>query len=232
MLPILEGTIARRLVLNFRADPKDLAPLVPAPLTIEVINGYAVFGVCLIKLEKVRMKGMPRVFGVSAESMAHRIAVKEGVFIWRRDTGQRLMSTFGGRLFPGIFQPAHFHVEETKDEISMQIQTKNGEADTRLRARYGVPWKATPVFPTLEQASRFLEVGNCGFSCARAPAKLEGMRLETQRWKVESLHVEDFQSRYLDGLSVKVGQRFEFDHALSMHNIPHQWHELPKEVLR
>ena len=95
MLPKLEGTIARRILLNFRADPDVTQRLVPAPFEVVRVGGFAVVGVCLIRLENLRPKGLPPHFGISSENMAHRVAVRyptrsgsasrteEGVYIWR-----------------------------------------------------------------------------------------------------------------------------------------------------
>jgi hypothetical protein len=238
MLPILEGIIARRLVLNYRADPRLFSSIVPSPLQVATINGFAVFGICLIRLEKVRPKGFPSIVGVTAESMAHRIAVrfpyrgqsKDGVFIWRRDTSQCLMSAFGGYLFPGIFNPARFQVKDSPSAVVMDIKTRRGEADTQLTAHYGGEWKPTALFETLDGASQLLKQGDCGFSCTRSATRLEGMRLAAQDWKVSPLQVENYKSVFFDKLAAKLGCGFEFDHAIAMHGIRHEWHELTEEV--
>ncbi len=59
MLPTLEGVIRRRILLNFRADPSAIAPLLPAPLEVLTYNGFAIVGVCLIGMERLRPKGIP-----------------------------------------------------------------------------------------------------------------------------------------------------------------------------
>jgi hypothetical protein len=53
MLPKLEGIIARRVLLNFRVDPDVARGLVPEPLELASRSGYAVAGVCLIRLEQL-----------------------------------------------------------------------------------------------------------------------------------------------------------------------------------
>ncbi len=174
MLPILEGIIARRILVNYRADPAIVAPLVPAPLEVISQRGLAVVGVCFIRLEKLRPKGFPGSVGVSSENMAHRIAIrfpdqgemKEGVFIWRRDTDQRLMSLLGGRLFPGVHHAADFKVSQTPEDLRMHVTTKNGEADVQLQARFGADWESSRLFPKFEEAVQFFKKGDCGFSCS------------------------------------------------------------------
>ena len=109
MLPVIQGLIARRVLLNFRADPEVVQKLLPRPFEAETFQGHALVGICLIRLEQIRPRSFPRWLGLASENMAHRVAVrypskgnmKSGVFVWRRETGQKLVQMFGGRLFPG-----------------------------------------------------------------------------------------------------------------------------------
>lgn len=104
MQPVLEGRIARRILVNFRLDPEWARLILPAPFEPEIRNGYAVAGVCLIRLEEMRPKGLPAWTGLHLESAAHRIAIRQpdtqegghGVYIFRRETDSRLTEMTGG----------------------------------------------------------------------------------------------------------------------------------------
>ena len=109
-IPSLEGIIRRRMLVNFRVDPNVMKALLPAPFRPKLHHDYAIAGVCLIRLEKIRPEGLPEFLGISSENAAHRVAVewtdpagelREAVYIWRRDTGSWLGRLAGGRLFPG-----------------------------------------------------------------------------------------------------------------------------------
>ena len=54
MLPLIQGVIARRMLLNFRADADVVQRLLPAPLQCDRQHGHAIVGVCLIRLENLR----------------------------------------------------------------------------------------------------------------------------------------------------------------------------------
>ena len=175
MLPVLQGTIVRRVLMNFRADPVIARRLVPKPFEIVTQNGSAVVGVCLIRLEHLRPKGLPASVGLSSENMAHRIAVRfpsatgwrPGVFIWRRETNQRLTALLGGRLFPGVHGHARFHALESEEELSLEVFTKRKEADVTFRGSRVSKWKQTGLFDTLATVSAFFAQGDCGFSRSR-----------------------------------------------------------------
>ena len=161
MLPVLEGVIARRLLVNFRVAPEAAQKLVPAPMTVQIQSGFAVAGICLIRLEQLRPKGLPAAVGLSSENMAHRFAVRypseggmqDGVFIRRRETDQRLVTLLGGRMFPGVHHAARFVVEDTGDCIKMDITTDGGASDVSLTAAPGVNLTPSALFATLADSS-------------------------------------------------------------------------------
>ena len=238
MLPVLEGIIARRLLINFRVAPELVRPLVPAALEIVEQNGFAVVGVCLIRLEKLRPSGTPAALGLSSENMAHRIAIRyrsggqtrDGVFIWRRETDCAAVAMLGGRFFPGVHGRAQFKVAQSENSFGIRIDTADRLADVALDAHSNVPWKATPLFGTLDEASAFFEKGACGFSCGQE-GRLEGMRLNTRRWRVEPLSVGAVHSAFF-ARNVPAGGA-EFDCAILMRDVPHSWHvidEVPTEI--
>jgi hypothetical protein len=234
MLPVLEGVIARRILLNFRADPATVQKLVPRPLEVEQYRGYAIVGVCLIRLEHLRPKGIPSAFGVSSENMAHRVAIrypagdgmKRGVFIWRRETDQKMVQLFGGRLFPGVHGAATFDVSEEADALRMNISTQNGEADVRFSARRVAHWPEHSLFSNLNEISEFFRRGDCGFSCSLHGGRVEGLQLRTLCWEMEPLEIgEQNCAFYTDPPRFPVVS-VSFDSALLMHGLPHEWHEI------
>jgi uncharacterized protein YqjF (DUF2071 family) len=234
MLPALEGIIARRVLVNFRVDPEVARRLVPPPLEPVVEPGGCVAGICLIRLERLRPKGLPGAIGLASENMAHRIAIRyptpggasDGVFIWRRDTDQALVSLLGGRLFPGVHGRAAFKVTEGDGSLAMDVSTERGEADVALRVRTVADWRPTPLFATFDAVVEFFRRGDCGFSCSLHGDRLEGMQLHTLAWKMEPLAVDDVGAAfYADGARFPAGSAV-LDGAVLMRGIPHEWHEL------
>jgi hypothetical protein len=122
-IPVIQGVIDRRILVNFRVDATVLARLLPSPFRPQRVNGLGMAGVCLIRLKGIRPRFVPSFLGIGSENAAHRIAVewdqdgktREGVFIPRRDTSSRLNTLAGGRLFPGSHHHASFQVQERKD---------------------------------------------------------------------------------------------------------------------
>src|SRR5690349_9232608 len=94
----LASVVERRLLVNYRVDPEVAARMVPGPLRPQVVSGWAVAGICLLRLGRVRPGWAPAAVGVRSENAAHRVAVEwdgpdgveRGVYIPRRDTDSRL----------------------------------------------------------------------------------------------------------------------------------------------
>ena len=50
-IPTIRGIIDRRVLVNFRVDPDVLARVCPPPFRPQVVNGFGVAGICLIRLK-------------------------------------------------------------------------------------------------------------------------------------------------------------------------------------
>ena len=217
----VHGIIRRRLLVNFRVDPAAL-PL-PAPFAPKLHNGYAIAGICLIRLEQIRPRRFPRMIGISSENAAHRIAVtwddgaREGVYIPRRDTGSLINHLAGGRLFPGEHQRAHFDVTESGDRIALRMRSADGTVRVEVDGRVAPALPPTSVFATLDEASRFFEGGSVGYSATAAGNRLDGVTLRTEEWKVEPLALDRVYSSFFDTIPAT------FDCALIMRNVAHEW---------
>ncbi len=234
MTPTLEGVIARRVLLNWWIEPEIAWRLVPRPFEPALVNGVAVGGVCLIRLEQMRPAGMPAALGIASENMAHRIAVRyreagewrDAVYIWRRDTGSLINTLLGGRAFPGVHYDAEFQVAEEEDALHFTVFSRDGSADLRLRARTGAPWKWSLLFPRLADASRFFERGSRGFSCRLDGGGVEGVELREQHWEMSPLAVEELQSAFFDDAERFPRSSCGFDSAVIMRSIAHTWRGL------
>lgn len=198
-VPVVRGVIDRRILANYRVDPAVLARHLPAPFRPKPIRGHAVAGICLIRLKNVRPRLLPAWLGISSENAAHRAAVewddggavREGVYIWRRDTGSRLNALAGGRLFPGVHHHAAFDVEETGDRLRVALRSDDGVTAVTVAGQMSDRLPASSVFGTVAEASAFFAAGSVGYSPAADPARLNGLELRCRGWRVEALEVAE-----------------------------------------
>jgi hypothetical protein len=231
-IPVIRGVIDRRILVNYHVDPIVLAPLLPAPFRPKVIHDVGMVGICLIRLEKVRPPFLPSWLGISSENAAHRAAVewddngtvREGVYVRRRDTNSRLNSLAGGRLFPGIHHHAKFSVKESADHFEVALRSDDGVTTMSVHGRRADKLPASSVFHSLEAASAFFQAGSLGYSATPDPSRFQGLELRCLRWQVEPLEVEEVHSSFFEDVSLFPNGTIEFDSALLMRGIDHEWH--------
>jgi len=230
-MPKIRGLIRRRLLVNYRVDPAVIQRQLPAPFRPKLQNGYAVAGVCLIRLERIRPNLVPISLGVSSENAAHRIAVtwedgggsREGVYIPRRDSSSWINRLAGGRLFPGEHNAASFRVEESPNRINLSMESVDQLVRVKVSGKLSTELSPDSCFRSTDEASRFFEAGALGYSATSHIGRLDGIELRTQEWKVEPLQVEEVYSSYFADQSLFPQGSCVFDCALVMRNVQHEW---------
>ena len=230
MLPRITGTIDRRILLNYRAPLDLVAGLLPAPFQARSVNGFALIGVCLIRFKALRPAFLPPVLGISSENAAHRISIvwsddegtRTGVYVTRRDTNSRFVKLTGGRIFPGVHGLAKFDVEETSDRVAISIRDPNGVL-VSLSGQISNEF-SSQVFASHAGASRYFQDDRIGYSPTRREQELEGLQLNCHEWVTSNLRIDKSYVREFSALSPEI----QFDHALIMHGVSHDWSEVPR----
>ncbi len=230
-IPTIQGVIDRRVLVNFTVDPEVIKKVIPTPFRPKIYKGKAIAGICLIRLKQIRPKGSPSYIGVSSENAAHRIAVewtendevKEGVFIPRRDTSSILNSIAGGRIFPGKHFHSKFDVREEQGHYHVAFKSSDGTAIS-VDGEKTEELDTNSIFKTLQEASDFFEGGGVGYS--PSGNKYDGLQLKTFNWKVEPMKVTAVYSSFFEDKSIFPKGSVEFDNALLMHQIKHEWHSV------
>jgi hypothetical protein len=234
-IPIMRGVIDRRILVNWRIEPEALRRVLPEPFAPMLTSDrrWGIAGVCLIRLRHLRPRGFPVAMGVSSENAAHRIAVqwtepatgavRQGVYIPRRDSSSRLNALVGGRLFPGIHHHARFDVDETDERLRVAMQSDDGEVRLRVCGHLAQKLPPGSVFASLPDASAFFEAGSLGYSPAGRRGRYEGLELKTFNWSVRPLEIEEAASSFFDDPARFAAGSATFDCALLMRGIEHEW---------
>ena len=230
-IPVIRGLIDRRILVNFRMKRDVLTTLLPAPFRPKLVKGFGMAGVCLIRLKHIRPRFLPSFLGISSENAAHRIAVewdqggqtKEGVYIPRRDTSSRLNTLLGGRLFPGLHNHATFHVEEKNDRYLVALDSDDRQTHLLVEGLVAKELPANSVFDSLKEASDFFEQGSLGYSATARPDHFDGLELRSFKWQVQPLAVSKVESSFFENRVLFPRGSAEFDCALLMRGIEHEW---------
>jgi uncharacterized protein YqjF (DUF2071 family) len=235
-IPTLQGIIKRRILVNYRAEPLVIQKILPKGFRPKLHKGKAIAGICLIRLESVRPRQVPKFIGISSENAAHRIAVlwedetgetKEGVYIPRRDTDSFINSTVGGKLFPGEHHRANFKILENGNKINFSMKSDDENVRVELSGTITENLPENSIFSSLAEASVFFEKGSLGYSATKNGANLDGISLEIKNWRVKALKLDFVASSFYDDQKIFPKHSIEFDHALLMQDVEHIWHSAP-----
>lgn len=229
--PAMSSVIERRLLVNYRVDPEVAASLLPAPLRPQLVNGWAVAGVCLIRLGRLRPRGLPGWAGMRTENAAHRVAAEwngtggrqSGVYIPRRDSDSAATVLAGGRLFPGEHHRASFDVRETDRDLHVSFASADGIARVSVDVRVAQRLEGSALFADTAEASDFFRHGSAGFSATRRAGRLDGLALRAGHWAVEPAEVHAASSSYFGDVSLFPPGSATLDCALLMRDIPATW---------
>jgi len=226
----VQSRIERRLLLNYRADPEAIAPLLPVGLRPQLVEGWAVAGICLIRLGSVRPIGMSSELATTTENAAHRIAVewrqgdhwRSGVYVPRRDTNSRMAEVLGGRVFPGLHQRARFEVDETDDRVRVAFTATDGSTQVDAEVRRTREFRDSKLFPDLQTASAFFQSSPTAWS-PRRDDSLEAVSLHTEAWSVEAAEPVAVRSSFFDDRTRFPAGSVALDSAMLMLDVPVRW---------
>lgn len=237
-LPTIQGIIDRRILVNFRVDPDALSHVLPKPFRPQLVNGYGIAGICLIRLKAARPRFVPQFLGATSENAAHRIAVewesgsqsegsrqkRNGVYVPRRDTSSSLFAFAGGRLFPGVQHRAQFEVREDDEKFYVSMTSVDGATRVLVDGRLTDSLPEDSVFDSVEAVSEFFEGGSLGYSPARRTGEFDGIELQTKNWHVDPLAITRVESSFFEDTSIFPEGSTTIDNALLMRAIDHEWH--------
>jgi hypothetical protein len=227
-VPTLDGLIDRRILVNYRLDPDAAARVLPPPFRPKVVRGFAMAGICLIRLARLRPRFFPvSVFGAT-ENGALRFAVDweqdgrtySGVYVPKRFSTSRLVCLLGGRFFPGVHSRAAFKVAESADQYSVEV---DGELKVVIRGRATDEWPGSTVFESLDDASAFYRGGAVGFSDARTPGTYEGLEMHIPEWIIRPMAVDHVACNFFDDPTRFPPGTATFDNALLMRGVRNEF---------
>lgn len=231
-LPTIRGIIDRRVLVNFRVDPATLSKILPAPFRPQIVAGFGIAGICLIRLKQLRPQRFPGWLGIGSENAAHRIAVqwdtdggsRTGVYIPRRDTSSTFNVLAGGRIFPGVHHLATFDVDECEPHFRIEMHSRDRSAHVLVDGRVTTRFPVDSLFTSIDEASQFFANGSLGYSLSTQSSRFDGLELRTHNWRLEPLEMTSVASSFFDHQERFPRGTIQFDNALLMRGIEHEWH--------
>lgn len=230
-LPALDGIIDRRILINYRIKPEIVKSILPPHLEPLLISGFASGGICLLRLRNIGVKHSPLFLRINSENAAHRFLITyrkggqiiKGVYIPRRDTDSKLNVLLAGKFFSWPHFPAVFQVKEGDDRYLIKMKSRDGKTELEADAELDDSFPNKSMFDSLEHASSCFESCPIGVSPSTDNKTFKTIRLETKTWNVKALLVRSLRSSFFDDKSIFPQGTIEFDNAMLMEGIEHQW---------
>jgi len=127
-------------------------------------------------------------------------------------------------LFPGVHHHAAFQVHEKDDHYRVALDSHDRHTHLLVEGHIAQELPRTSVFGSLKEASDFFEGGSLGYSVTAKPGQFDGLELHSFNWKVQALAVDKVESSFFEDRALFPPGSVEFDCALLMRGIEHEWH--------
>ena len=130
----------------------------------------------------------------------------------------------GGRLFPGEHHHATFRVDERDDHFLIALDGDDRRTHLLVECRLAPDLPQGSTFGSVAEASAFFERGSLGYSATARAGEFDGLELRCFGWRVEPLAIGRVESNFFDDRNRFPAGSVEFDCALLMRGIEHEWH--------
>lgn len=113
-------------------------------------------------------------------------------------------------------------MNDTENEFNVIMNNKEEKIEFSGTITKDIPSRS--IFENLGHASEFFKNGSLGYSPSKNEKSFDGLELNCSNWLVKPLHVNKIHSSYFENYNNFPKGSVEFDCALLMNNIEHEWH--------
>ncbi len=204
------GRLSECLLIAYRTPSESVEHLVPAPLQLVTRDRWAFWNIVACRIEKMRPRGTPRLFGMSYHHVAYRLYVRakcasgeviDGLYFVRSDADNFLVSEMGNLASDFRFHTSTItHFEDTG---RLTFEVRNSDADARLCVNI----EQAPViardscFASMKEAAQFLKYRPLGLSCRDGWLRVAEVFRDESEWKEALVTIEEARWSFFDTMS-------------------------------
>lgn len=222
-MPKFRSMVQHRMLINYRVDADVARTLVPEGMRPQLVNGYAVAGICHIVQSRLRPSWLAAPVGMGVEGTAHRISIEwddetgthAGVYIFERHTSSPFANLFGGFFAPGVHNRARI-TSAIGGEV-MKLDLEAGQFSAHAEVVVADSFSSALFGDDLSVASNFFREGSVGWSPDRR-GTLESVQIDTGAWTVVPGAARTIRSHYYDALPTAV-----LDHVFVLRDVEFHW---------
>ncbi|AIE86191.1 hypothetical protein OP10G_2823 [Fimbriimonas ginsengisoli Gsoil 348] len=118
---------------------------------------------------------------------------------------------------------ARIEVTDGEGRIEYSLRSEDGAFSVRVEASEADALPPESCFASLAESSAFFEAGDRGYTPSPDGSRLDGLQLRTHGWRARPLKVASLHSSYCEDPGNFPKGSIEYDHALVMRDIEHEW---------
>jgi hypothetical protein len=224
-LPV-SAHIRERYLVTYRAPAARLASLVPAPLTIDALDGYGFVSVCALDITSMGIAGSPGFLRWGNRELLYRVGVRVGgeptFFTLRSDVSSPVLALLG-RFSHYRLRRADLRAWRANGALRLVCASRDGQADADFEAAPRAAERpAGSVFGDVQSATRFLL--GMSFSADVTPeGRVRVQRIDHEPWRARFASPTRRRFDYLERVGRAIGADPEYDHTLVMTDLHQTW---------
>jgi hypothetical protein len=224
-LPV-SAHIRERYLVTYRAPAARLASLVPAPLTVDALDGWGFVSVCALDIASMGLTGTPRFLRWSNRELLYRIGVRAGgrpsFFTLRSDVSSPALALLGRCSH---YRLRRADVAATREDGALRLvcTSRGGQADADFEAgARAADAPAGSLFASADAAAQFLL--GMSFSVDVTPeGRVRAQDIDHDPWRARFVTPARRRFDYLARVGRAIGADLEYDHTLAMTDLEQTW---------
>jgi hypothetical protein len=224
-LPV-SARIRERYLVTYRAPAARLASLVPAPLTVDALDGWGFVSVCALDIASMGIAGAPAFLRWSNRELLYRVGVRAGgqpsFFTLRSDVSSPALALLG-RFSHYRLRRADIDARRSGEALRLLCTSRDGQADADFEAApRATEAPADALFGSADAAARFLL--GMSFSVDVTPAgRVRVQDIEHDPWRARFVTPWRRRFDFLARVGRAIGADLEYDHTLAMTDLEQTW---------
>jgi Uncharacterized conserved protein (COG2071) len=224
-LPV-SAHIRERYLVTYRAPAARLAALVPAPLTIDALDGWGFVSVCALDVASMGIAGAPSFLRWSHRELLYRVGVRAGgeptFFTLRSDVSSPALALLG-RFSHYRLRLAEVEARGAGGALRLVCTSRDGQADADFEAaaRTDAP-PPDSLFADADTATRFLL--GMRFSADVTPeGRVRVQDIDHDPWRARFVTPTRRRFDFLARVGRAIGADLEYDNTLAMTDLRQTW---------
>ncbi|HEY7374481.1 MAG TPA: DUF2071 domain-containing protein [Polyangia bacterium] len=224
-LPV-SAHVRERYLVTFHAPAAAIARLVPAPLTVDSLDGRGFVSVCALELADMGIAGTPRWLRFSNLEFLYRVGVRHrgapSFLTLRSDVSAPALAVLGRRFSHYRPHLAEMRCARPDGRFRLVCRSGDGCADAQFEAAPGGGAPLGASFADAAPAAAFM-LGMRFSVDVRPGGRVRAQEIDHDPWGARFATATRRYFPYVEELGRAIGAPLVYDHTLAMRDLRQTW---------